>query len=152
MKKPKAPKLGQVQLRILQMLWQNPDATAREITDALNQGAKSSEQLAHSTVQTLLRQLEAKSVVTHSVEGRVFRFRATTEESDVAVGATRDLLSRVFNSSVSGLVAHLLQHEKISDEEMAQLRELVGASKIAEKTAKSEKKRAARGAAEDDNA
>ena len=52
-------------------------------------------------------------------------FRATTEERDVAVGATRDLLSRVFNSSVSGLVAHLLQHEKISDDEMAQLKQLL---------------------------
>ncbi len=125
MKKDKTPKLGRVQLQILQTLWQHPDATAREITDALNQGAKSSEQLAHSTVQTLLRQLEAKGVVAHSVEGRVFRFRATTEERDVAVGATRDLLSRVFNSSVSGLVAHLLQHEKISDDEMAQLKQLL---------------------------
>ena len=125
MKKDKAPKLGQVQLKIMQVLWNRPDATAREITDALNHGAKSSEQLAHSTVQTLLRQLEAKGVVAHSVEGRVFRFRATTEERDVAVGATRDLLSRVFNSSVSGLVAHLLQHEKISDDEMAQLKQLL---------------------------
>ena len=81
MKKDKAPKLGRVQLRILQTLWQNPDATAREITDALNESTKKNEQLAHSTVQTLLRQLEAKGVVAHKVEGRVFRFRATLKNA-----------------------------------------------------------------------
>jgi BlaI family penicillinase repressor len=123
--KARAPRLGKVQLRILQVLWKHPDATAREVTDELNRAGKSGEALAHSTVQTLLRQLEAKGVVTHSVEGRVFRFRATTQQKDVAVGATRELLSRVFNSSVPGLVAHLLQHEKISDEEMARLKQII---------------------------
>jgi BlaI family penicillinase repressor len=128
MKKPnekaKAPRLGKVQLRILQVLWRHPDATAREVTDELNR-SKGGEALAHSTVQTLLRQLEAKGVVAHSVEGRIFRFRATAQEKEVAVGATRELLSRVFHSSVPGLVAHLLQHEKISDEEMARLKQII---------------------------
>ena len=48
-------KMGQVQLRIMQLLWKLKRASARELTEELNK----SEPIAHSTVQTLLRQLEA---------------------------------------------------------------------------------------------
>src|SRR5437016_5588980 len=88
------PKLGQVQLQIMQILWERGEATAREITDELAKGQ--SEPLAHSTVQTLLRKLEAKGAVTHSPDDRVFVFRPLYREDEVTATATSDLLSRVF--------------------------------------------------------
>ena len=118
------PKLGRLQLRILQILWERKQATAREITDALEQ----TEPISHSTVQTLLRKLEAKGAVAHTADDgqRAFVFRPLYRESEVTETATRDLLTRVFGGSVYGLVAHLFQHEKISREEMARLRRLIG--------------------------
>ena len=53
--------LGRMQLLIMQTLWKAGRATAREITDALNE----SEPVAHSTVQTLLRTLEDKGAISH---------------------------------------------------------------------------------------
>ena len=50
------PKLGKVQLQIMQVLWERGEATAREITDALCASAP----IAHSTTQTLLRKLEKR--------------------------------------------------------------------------------------------
>lgn len=117
-----APRLGAVQMRIMQVLWQREAATAREITDALNAGAQD---IAHSTVQTLLRQMEDKGAVTHDVDGRAWVFRPVYRQSEIAMSATRDLLGRVFGNSVSGLMAHLLKHEKISDKELARLREMI---------------------------
>jgi BlaI family transcriptional regulator, penicillinase repressor len=84
-----------------------------------------SKPIAHSTVQTLLRKLEAKGAVTHDVEDRTFIFRPLYEQSEVTASATRDLLTRVFSGSVYGMVAHLLQHEPISGDELARLRALV---------------------------
>ncbi len=115
------PKLGKVQLQIMQILWQRGQATAREITDELSR----TKPTAHSTVQTLLRKMEAKGAVTHVVEDRTFIFRPVHEEAAVTTTATRDLLSRLFNNSAYSLVSHLIQHEKISKEEMRQLRELI---------------------------
>ena len=119
------PRLGKVQLQIMQVLWQHGRATARQITDALSR----SKPIAHSTVQTLLRKLEAKGAVAHEVEERTFIFRPLYEQSEVAESATRDLLNRVFSGSVYGLVAHLLQHETISGDELMRLRALVNAEK-----------------------
>src|SRR5688500_1450616 len=109
-------KLGEVQLQIMQVLWQKGKATAREITDELSRRKP----IAHSTVQTLLRKLESKGAVTHEVEDRTFVFRPVHQETDVTTTATRDLLARLFDNSVSGLVAHLLKHEKISRKELAE--------------------------------
>ena len=119
--KKSIPKLGRVQLQIMQILWERGEATAREITDALNQ----TEPVAHSTTQTLLRKLEAKNAVTHTVKDRVFVFRPLSEEADTRESAANDLLTRVFGGSVYGLVSHLLKHESISDDEMQRLRQLI---------------------------
>jgi BlaI family penicillinase repressor len=115
------PRLGKVQLQIMEVLWREGRATARRITDELSRAKP----IAHSTVQTLLRKLEAKGVVTHAVEDRTFIFRPLYQPSDITASATRDLLSRVFHGSVYGLVAHLLEHETISPEERRQLRQLI---------------------------
>ena len=119
--KKSIPKLGKVQLQIMQILWERGEATAREITDALNLA----EPVAHSTTQTLLRKLEAKHAVTHTVKDRVFVFRPLSEEADISESAANDLLTRVFGGSVYGLVSHLLKHETLSDDERHRLRALI---------------------------
>ena len=116
--------LGKVQLQIMQILWERGEATAREITDALNL----TEPIAHSTTQTLLRKLEAKSAVAHTVQDRVFVFRPLSQEADTRESAARDLLTRVFGGSVYGLVSHLLKHEELSDDELGRLRRLIDAA------------------------
>lgn len=118
------PRMGKVQLQIMQVLWGRGEATAREITDALNLSAP----IAHSTTQTLLRKLEDKGAVAHESRDRVFVFRPLSQQSDVSETAARDLLTRVFGGSVYGLVSHLLRHENVSADEMRRLRELIDES------------------------
>jgi BlaI family penicillinase repressor len=116
-----APRMGKVQLQIMQVLWARGRATAREITEELCRAKP----IAHSTVQTLLRKLEAKGALTHDVEERTFVFRPLYQQAEVTRTATRDLLARVFDGSVYGLVAHLLKNEPISEEELRRLRQLL---------------------------
>jgi BlaI family penicillinase repressor len=119
----KPPRLGRLELRIMQALWRPGAATARQITDAVNEGVL--RPVAHSTVQTLLRKMEAKGAVTHDPNDRVFVFRPLVAENDAARSAAHDLLTRVFDGSVYGLVAHLLRHEGISPDERQRLRQLI---------------------------
>jgi BlaI family transcriptional regulator, penicillinase repressor len=116
-----ATQLGRVQLLIMQTLWKLGRATAREITDALN----AEDSIAHSTVQTLLRTLEEKGSITHEVDGRTFVFVPLVQEDKYKRNATRDLLERVFGGDVRSLVAHLLQNEKVSPKELAEIRRLI---------------------------
>jgi BlaI family penicillinase repressor len=113
--------LGRMQFRIMQVLWDRGRASAREITDAL----RASEQVAHSTVQTLLRQLEAKGAVGHEADNRTFVFFARLKEDKVKRTAAIDLLERVFGGNVGSLVAHLLKNERLSRAELDELRRLI---------------------------
>jgi BlaI family transcriptional regulator, penicillinase repressor len=113
--------LGRMQLRIMQVLWDRGRANAREITDALNEA----EPVAHSTVQTLLRQLEAKGAVGHGAENRTFVFYPRLKEDKVKRTAARELLERVFGGNVGSLVAHLLKSERLSRDELDELHRLI---------------------------
>jgi BlaI family penicillinase repressor len=116
-----ATQLGRVQLLIMQVLWNKGRATAREITDAIN----AAEPIAHSTVQTLLRGLEEKGSISHEAEGRTFVFFPRVAEDKFKRSATRDLVERVFGGNAATLVAHLLKNEKVSRQEVDEIRKLI---------------------------
>lgn len=116
-----APRLGKVQLRIMDVLWERGQATAREITDALSER----EPIAHSTVQTLLRKLENKGAVEHESKGRVFLFKPLVQPDSVKRNATRELINRMFGDSPAGLVAYLLKNERIPKDELDGIRRLI---------------------------
>lgn len=119
------PRLGRVQLMIMQVLWENGRANAREITAALNR----LEPIAHSTVQTLLRKLEAKGAIGHDVEDRTFVFRPLVREDRIKRSAIRDVLGRVFGGSAADLVSYLLQHERVPAAEIGRIRKLLDEQK-----------------------
>jgi BlaI family transcriptional regulator, penicillinase repressor len=121
MRRAMIARLGRVQLKIMRVLWDRHRATAKEITDALNEH----EPVAHSTVQTLLRSLEAKRAVGHHVDGRTFIFFPVLNERQLAQGGTRELMDRLFGGSVGSLVCHLLKHEKLTAEELNEIQRLI---------------------------
>ncbi|MGD1001786.1 MAG: BlaI/MecI/CopY family transcriptional regulator [Candidatus Brocadiia bacterium] len=118
-------RLGRVQHQIMKVLWKRKRATAREITEALaGQGAP-----VHSTVQTLLRKLEAKGAVGHQVNDRTFIFFPLVTETDAARFALRDVIGRVFNGSPSGMVAYLVKHEKLTRKELDEIKKVIEEAK-----------------------
>lgn len=114
------PRLGRGQLNIMRVLWERGEATARDITE-LNR----EEQIAHSTVQTLLRKLETKGAVGHESRDRTFVFRPLINPEGVQKRFTRDFVDHLFQGLAGGLVSYLLRTEKISPEELEQIRKLV---------------------------
>ncbi len=115
------PRLGKVQLQIMQVIWKHGKVTARQITEELGK----TENIAHSTVQTLLRKMEVKGAITHELDDRTFVFRALYQQNNVKDTAIQDILQRVFGGSVYGLVSQLLKRETIQPDEMRRLRELI---------------------------
>ena len=118
-------RLGRLQYQIMKVLWKRGRATAREITDALaSNGAPF-----HSTVQTLLRKLEAKRAVGHEVNDRTFIFFPLVTEADATRFALRDLIGRVFDGSPSGMVAYLVKHEKLTRKELDEIKKVIKEAK-----------------------
>lgn len=114
-------RFGRVQLRIMQVLWEKGEANAREITDALNK----IQPIAHSTVQTLLRKIEAKGAADHRIDNRTFIFYPLVDVENVTRYSIHDFVDRLFAGSPGGLVSYLLKNEQIPPEELDEIRKLI---------------------------
>ena len=114
-------RMGKVQTRIMQFLWEKGESTAREISDYI----LTTEPISHSTVQTLLRKLEKKNAIRHEQRDRVFYFSPIADRTDVTASTTREFVNRVFQGSAKSLVSHVLEHESISPDELQELHRMI---------------------------
>jgi BlaI family penicillinase repressor len=123
-KNENSARFGRLQMRIMRLLWMEGKLSARQITDRLNKDRKHPP-TAHSTVQTLLRQLEQKEAVSHEVHNRTFVFRPLIRQENALRRATREFVERIFAGSTQGLVAHLIESESIPPEELEAIQQLI---------------------------
>ena len=88
------PRLPNAELDVLGCLWKRQLATAREIRETM----KSYRPMAHGSVVTLLKRLEAKGLVTRRKGrvGKAFVYRATRRPEPTCRGILRNLLDRAF--------------------------------------------------------
>ena len=128
MKETTAPighRLGNLQLRILKILWASGEADVNGVREVLNQTSD----LAYTSVATMLRKMETRGLVTHRTEGRSFIYRATAGEDAVSQGMTRELLTRLFGGSITNLVSHLLRNDEVDRKELEKLEKLIAEQK-----------------------
>jgi BlaI family penicillinase repressor len=107
------------ELDIMSVLWRRGRATVAEVRDDL------ADDLAYPTVQTMLRVLEGKGYVGHTVDGRAFRFHALVEQDEAADSALGRLIAKVYHGSRELLVSRLLADEDISADELRRIKTLL---------------------------
>jgi len=107
------------ELDIMAVLWRNGSGTVNEVWEALE------DDLAYSTVLTMLRTLEIKGHVRHEAEGKAYRFFPVTRREAVGGGALERVLDKVYQGSRELLVTRLLADEEVSPEELKRIREML---------------------------
>ena len=112
-------RLGELQLRIMQVLWQRPHSTVAEVHQALGGS------LAYTTIATMLRKMEERELVAHEERGRRFVYAARIAPEVVSEPIANDLIDRVFGGSLSEAVHHLLSTRDIEPDELDRLEQLI---------------------------
>lgn len=107
------------ELDVMSVVWQLGSATVAEVLSGLR------EDLAYTTVLTVLRGLEAKGYVKHEPHGKAFRYHPLIEASAVGEGALDRLLDKIYRGSREMLIARLVADEGISEQELVRIRELL---------------------------
>ena len=97
------------------ILWRRGTATAVQVLEDLEKP------LTNATVRTLLRRLEGKGYVRHTVDGRAFVYAPRIAETRAATGAVRRIVQRFFGGSTSKLLAGLVDEGLIDADEVRQL-------------------------------
>ncbi len=113
-------RLGELQLRIMKVLWKSGPVSVAEIQAGLG-----GRPLAYTTVATMLRKMENRGLVRHREEGRRFVYAALVSAAEVGRSSTAELVDRLFEGSLAEAVSHLLQTREVSPEELARLERLI---------------------------
>lgn len=102
---------------LMEYVWEHPDCTAEECRE----GLASNRPLKDSTIRTILRNLEAKGYVGHTVEGRSFLYRAVNTKRNVAVQAVQQVIDRFCCGSVEELLIGLVDNKMLQPKQLQRL-------------------------------
>ena len=119
--KPSEIRLGRLELQIMNIVWDKQKATVHDVKDAISRGRKP----AYTTILTMMRKLEAKGYLKHEVDDRTYVYQATISQRAVRQGVLGDLVDRLFEGSPSLLLSSLVEQDRVTEEEMREIRKLV---------------------------
>ncbi|MGA7805319.1 BlaI/MecI/CopY family transcriptional regulator [Bradyrhizobium sp.] len=115
MAKTEKPTLTKLELQIMQVIWRRGASTVTVVQEALPQD------LAYTTVQTMLNILHRKGKLKRELHGRAFAYIATVTEAKASTHAVRDLVDRMFGGSSEELVMSLIKSRQIDPKKIAEL-------------------------------
>lgn len=108
---------------LMQVLWEHGPSTVAEVKERLN------DELAYTTVLTILRNLEAKGYVGHDEEGRAHRYSARVARDAARRSALEALSTKLFKGSSEMLLTHLVSDGKLSGQQIDRIRKLLNRKK-----------------------
>jgi predicted transcriptional regulator len=112
-------RIGDLQLRILHVLWNRGEASVADVLASLEG------EHAYTTIATMLRKMEDRGLVGHREVGRKFIYAAAVSSEDVSQGLADRLIDRLFAGSLAGAVSHLLETRDVDPAELDELERLV---------------------------
>lgn len=104
---------------VMQVLWEHGPCLVAEVREHLH------DDLAYTTVLTILRTLETKGYVRHSEEGRGHRYAAKVQQQAARKSALRHLTDKLFKGSTELLFTQLVADQKLTPEQIERMRELL---------------------------
>jgi BlaI family penicillinase repressor len=118
----KHPSLANAELAVMELLWDEPSLTARQLREQLYPDATRAQ---HGTVQRLLQRLEDKGFVRRDRDLAVHLFSASISREQYAGGQLESLTEKLTGGSIAPLITHLIEERRISDSELDRLRAIL---------------------------
>lgn len=114
----KSKVLTEAELELMEIVWEQGEATAYSVRKAQSSTRAS----ARSTVRTMLRVLENKGYLKHRVEERTYVYRPVIDREEASRRMIRHLADRITGGATNLLVKCILDVEEISGEQLAEMK------------------------------
>jgi predicted transcriptional regulator len=118
--------LGELEREVLHLVWKNGPCSADSVQKALSRALK------ESTVRTVLKRLEEKGHLTHTVDNRTFIYQAADTRGRAAARAVKRIVDRFCNGSVEEVLVGLVDAKIVDRRELQRLAEKIAKAKAAE--------------------
>jgi BlaI family penicillinase repressor len=119
---PVVPRISEAEWEVMKVLWVSAPQSANDIIDALRAAHRSWHP---NTVKTLLNRLVKKGALEFERDGRAYLYSPRVSEADCVAEASETFLERVFGGAVAPMLAHFVEHQQLSDAELADLRRIL---------------------------
>ena len=107
------------ELDVMNVLWERGSATVSEVQGELQ------DELAYTTVLTILRRLEEKGHVRHDADGKAHRYLPLVQREEAQDSAIQRVTRKLFLDSPALLMSRLLRKGTRTETELRDLRSLV---------------------------
>lgn len=118
----KAPKISETEWEIMKVIWSQAPCSAGQIIAILQQADASWHP---RTAKAFLNRLVKKKVLGFRKEGRAYVYRPLVQREESVDAASESFLERVFGGSLKPMLAHFVQRDRLSAEEIRELRRLL---------------------------
>jgi BlaI family transcriptional regulator, penicillinase repressor len=125
--------LGELESNILSIVWREGSVTAEQVRESLDRP------LTDSTVRTMLRRLEEKGYIAHSVENRAFVYRPAESRQRVAGRAAKRIVDWLCEGSVETLLVGMVDSKVLDRAELERLAKRIAAVREQEEREKGNK-------------
>jgi BlaI family penicillinase repressor len=115
--------MGALEREVMQLVWASSALTAESVREGLQRPLKD------STVRTVLKRLEDKGLVTHSVRGRTYLFQAAESRDKVAARAVRRIVDWICNGSVEDVLVGMVDANVLDSGQLQQLADKIAKAK-----------------------
>ena len=119
---PKLPDLTAAELRVMKALWQLEKGSVADVRAEL---ARRGQDLAYTTVMTLLGRLATKGAVTVCKEREPFVYTAAHRRDLVLRDRLREFVREVFDGKADSLVLNLVEDESLSRDELKKIEQRI---------------------------
>ncbi len=122
-KTPKKP-LSDLEEMVMSAVWAGA-TTAEDVRASL----ASQHPMKDSTVRTVLRRLEEKGYLTHTVDGRTYLYQPVDPRRNVAAQAVGQIIDRFCNGSIEQLLVGMVDSEVVDSKELERLAKRIAAAR-----------------------
>ena len=117
-----APRISETEWEVMRVVWDRHPITAAEVIERL---VRQDATWHPKTVRTLLARLVKKNALDYEAQGRLYVYEPKVSERDCVAAASDSFLGRVFGGSLKPMLAHFVQHRKLSRKEIAELKRIL---------------------------
>ncbi|MFP4354154.1 MAG: BlaI/MecI/CopY family transcriptional regulator [Phycisphaerae bacterium] len=110
-----------VELEILQVLWDTGPATVRQVHDVLG----ASRRTGYSTTLKMMQVMTDKGLLLKDASVRPQLYRPAQQQEQTQIGLLDDLLQRAFGGSARKMILRAAAAERITPEELGEIQELI---------------------------
>ena len=119
------PQISEAEFEVMKIVWKYAPISTNEITERLLKTTSWSPK----TIQTLIKRLVTKGVLSYEKQSRVFVYTPLVQESEYIGQESTSFLKRFYNGDIKAMLSAYIENDRLSDTDIDALRRLLSKGK-----------------------